>query len=115
MSTKVIERPTDITIPATSLWAKLPMIGGALGLAGTGFTIAMMFGEHKERAFFSYLFAFVTVLSIALGALAFVMIQHVTRAGWSAMVRRVAEAAMATLPLFAVLFIPLALLGFHSL
>jgi hypothetical protein len=115
MSTKVIERPTDITVPATSLWAKLPMIGGAIGLAGTGFTIAMMFGEHKERAFFSYLFAFVTVLSIALGALAFVMIQHVTRAGWSAMVRRVAEAAMATLPLFALLFIPVAFLGFHTL
>lgn len=115
MSSHAVERPTDITVPATGLWAKLPLIAGAIGVLGTGFTIAMMFGEHKDRAFFSYLFAFVTVLSIALGALAFVLIQHVTRAGWSAMVRRVAEATMATLPLFALLFIPIAVLGFHSL
>ena len=58
---------------------------------------------------------FATVLSIALGALAFVLFQHVTRAGWSAVVRRVSEATMATLPLFAVLFLPIAVLGFHSL
>ena len=111
-----IERPTDITVPPTSLWAKMPLIGGVVGVAGTGFTVlAMMFGEHKERAFFAYLFAFVVVLSIALGALAFVLIQHVTRAGWSAVVRRVAETAMATLPLFAILFLPIAVLGFHTL
>ena len=74
-----------------------------------------MFGEHKDRAFFAYLFAFMTVLSIALASLGFVLIQHVTRAGWSAVVRRIAEASAATLPLFALLFIPIALLGFHNL
>ena len=110
-----IERPTDITVPPTSLWAKMPLIAGVVGVAGTGFTVAMMFGEHKERAFFAYLFAFALVLSIALGALAFVLIQHATRAGWSTVVRRIAETAMATLPLFAVLFLPIALLGFHTL
>ncbi|MDP2340747.1 MAG: quinol:cytochrome C oxidoreductase [Deltaproteobacteria bacterium] len=110
-----IERPTDITVPPTSLWAKMPMIAGVVGVAGTGFTIAMMFGDHKDRAFFAYLFAFAFTLSIALGALAFVLIQHATRAGWSAVVRRIAETAMATLPLFAVLFIPIAVLGFHTL
>ncbi len=115
MSSHAVERPTDITVPSTGLWAKLPLIAGIIGLIGTGITVAMMFGEHKERAFFSYLFAFATVLSIALGALAFVLFQHVTRAGWSAVVRRVSEATMATLPLFAVLFIPIAVLGFHSL
>ncbi len=110
-----IERPTDITVPATSLWAKMPLFAGVAGVAGTGFTVAMMFGEHKERAFFSYLFAFALVLSIVLGALAFVLIQHATRAGWSAVVRRVAETVMATVPLFALLFLPIALLGFHDL
>jgi hypothetical protein len=115
MSSTVIDRPTDITVPAGGLWAKLPLIAGVIGALCTLGTIAMMFGEHKDRAFFAYLFAFATVLSIALGALGFVLIQHVTRAGWSAVVRRIAEAAAATLPLFAVLFIPIAFLGFHNL
>jgi hypothetical protein len=115
VSSKVIERPTDITVPATSLWAKLPMIAGGVGALGTLATVGMMFGEHKERAFFSYLFAFMAVLSIALGSLIFVLIQHVARAGWSAVVRRIAENSAATLPLFAVLFIPIAFLGFHDL
>jgi hypothetical protein len=115
VSSTHVELPADITIPATSLWAKLPLVAGIVGVAGTGATIAMMFGDHASRAHFSYLFAFLTVLSVALGALIFVLIQHATRAGWSAAVRRVAETAAATLPLFAVLFLPIALLGFHDL
>jgi len=115
MSSKVIERPTDITIPETSLWAKLPLIAGGVGGLCTLATIGMMFGGNKDRAFYAYLFAFMTVLSIALGSLGFVLIQHVTRAGWSAVVRRIAEASAATLPLFAILFLPIAILGFHTL
>jgi hypothetical protein len=111
-----VERPTDIMIPATSLWAKLPMIAGGVGAAGTLFTIAMMAtGDHKDRAAYAYLFAFMLVLSIALGSLAFVFIQHLVRAGWSTVVRRVAESSAATLPLFAVLFLPILVLGFHDL
>lgn len=116
MSHSQVERPTDITVPPTGLWAKLPMIAGGVGGLCTLFTIAMMAtGEHQDRAAFAYLFAFLTVLSIALGSLAFVLIQHVTRAGWSAVVRRVAETSAATLPLFALLFIPIVVLGFHHL
>jgi hypothetical protein len=114
VSSKVIERPTDITVPATGLWAKLPMVAGGVGALGTLATVGMMFGEHKERAFFSYLFAYMAVLSVALGSLIFVLIQHVARAGWSAVVRRIAENSAATLPLFAVLFLPV-LLGFGEL
>jgi hypothetical protein len=114
VSTKVIERPTDITVPATSLWAKLPLIAGGVGGVGTLATIAMMFGEHKQRALFSYLFAFMVVLSLALGSLIFVLIQHVARAGWSAVLRRIAENAAGTLPLFVLLFLPI-LYGFHDL
>lgn len=110
-----VERPTDITIPEGGLWAKLPLIAGGIGGLSTLATIAMMFGHDGDRAKFAYLFAFMTVLSIALGSLGFVLIQHVTRAGWSAVVRRIAEASAATLPVFAVLFIPIAAVGFHSL
>lgn len=64
---------------------------------------------HPDRAIFSYLFAYVSVLAIALGCMVFVLIQHVTRAGWSVNVRRVAEVGMVTMPLFLLLFIPIAL------
>jgi len=44
----------------------------------------------------------------------FVIIQFLTRAGWSVVVRRLAENIMASLPIFALLFVPL-LFGMHDL
>jgi hypothetical protein len=55
----------------------------------------------------SYLLNYCFVLSLALGALFFVMLQHLTRAGWSVSVRRLAELVAGTMPLLAVLFLPL--------
>jgi hypothetical protein len=54
------------------------------------------------------------VLGICLGALAFVMIQHITRAGWSVVLRRVAENIAGALPLMLLLFVPI-LLNFGEL
>lgn len=111
-----VERPTDITVPPTSLFAKLPMIAGGIGGLCTLAVVAMMAtGEHKDRAAYAYLFAFLAVLTIALGCLAFTLIQHAVRAGWSTVIRRLAETGAATLPLFAVLFLPILILGFHDL
>ncbi len=110
-----VQKPTDITIPSTSLWAKLPMIGGVMAAVGLGATLAGAMGASKDRAMFSYLWAFEVALSIALGALGWVMIDHVARTGWSTVIRRISETIAVTLPLFAILFIPIATLGFHSL
>lgn len=105
--------PEDVDLPSSSLWSKLPLFGliaGAAGLAGTFAT----WGSHREYLAHSYLFAFATWLSIALGCLFFVIIQHVVRAGWSVSVRRLFENGMAPLWVFALLFIPVAILG-HDL
>jgi hypothetical protein len=51
--------------------------------------------------------AVVYFLSIGLGALFFVTLQHLTRAGWSVAVRRLAELMAATLPLVALLLVPI--------
>ncbi len=110
-----VSKPTDISIPSTSLWAKLPMIGGVMAAVGLGATLAGAMGASRDRAMFSYLWAFEVALSIALGALGWVMIDHVSRTGWSIVIRRIAETIAVTLPLFAVLFIPIATLGYHSL
>src|SRR5690242_7378186 len=93
-------KPTDVTIPPTSLWSKLPVIGAVMAVVGLGATFAMLGGDLKDRAMFSYLWAFAFVLSIALGSLIFVLIQHASRAGWSTSLRRIPETAAATLPVF---------------
>lgn len=57
--------------------------------------------------FRSYLANFMFCLTICLGALFFVMIQHVARAGWSATVRRLAELLANMIPWWLVLFVPI--------
>ena len=57
---------------------------------------------------------FAFFLSISLGGLFFVLLEHCTRAGWSVVARRVAEAIAANVWLMAVLAIPV-VLGMHHL
>ncbi|MES2503481.1 MAG: hypothetical protein V4534_01245 [Myxococcota bacterium] len=78
------------------------------GLWGMGFS------ANPTRAMYGYLFAYVSALTIPLGCIFYVLIQHLTRAGWSVLTRRMAEFGMAVVPMFAVLFLPIALLG-HDL
>jgi len=65
----------------------------SIGVLGLGAALAMAAGSEGGWARFypSYLVAFVYFLSLALGALFFVLIQHATRSGWSVAVRRLAE------------------------
>ena len=66
------------------------------------------------RFYFSYLVGYMGVLGICLCALFFTMLQHITRAGWSVSVRRLAENIMAALPLMVLLFVPV-IVGFDDL
>lgn len=113
MSEHHVSIPEDVRLPQTALWSKLPLLGIVAGAAGLVATFATL-GTNREYVAHSYLFAFALWLSVALGCLAFVLIQHVVRAGWSASVRRLFESGMAPLWVFALLFIPVAWLG-HDL
>ncbi len=115
MSHSNVAKPTDIHLPATSLWAKVPVIGGAVAVVGLGATLAAGSGEHGGRAMFSYLWAFEVVLAIVLGGVGWVMIEHAVRSQWSSVIRRIGETIASTVPLFALLFIPVVTLGFHAL
>ncbi|MBK8980572.1 MAG: hypothetical protein IPM29_32110 [Planctomycetes bacterium] len=87
-----------------------------LGVLGLGASlIGVLAGEEvRGQALFSYLVAYMFTLGIALGSLFFVMLQHITRAGWSVVVRRIAENMMALLwPWIPILFLPLAI-GYHD-
>jgi hypothetical protein len=58
--------------------------------------------------FRAYLTAYLFWLGIALGSFAILMLYHLTGGAWGFLLRRVFEAAMRTLPLLAVLFVPIA-------
>ena len=61
---------------------------------------------------FSYLTAYAFVFALTLGALFFVVITHLFRAGWCVVIRRIAEAFSRNFPLLAVLFLPIAIYVF---
>jgi hypothetical protein len=86
----------------------------ALALSALG-TLALALGAAIDRRqlFFSYLVAYAYAVSVATGALIFLMTCHAMRAGWPVAVRRFVEAIVAVFPWLAVLFVPLCLgLGF---
>ena len=84
-----------------------------LGLIAVGAVLVAAAWFTGKHFYLSYLVGYMGALSICLGALFFVMIQHITRAGWSVVPRRVAENITAALPVMLVLFIPI-IVGFDE-
>jgi hypothetical protein len=74
----------------------------AIVLCAFGYT------QNPERFFRSYMVAFAFTAVTGLGAFFFVMVQYLTGSAWSVTVRRIMENIMITLPVGAVLFIPVA-------
>src|SRR5262245_60323730 len=105
--------PAELTIPAGHAWARLPLVGGAVGLLGLVASVALAAGDPGQF-YFSWLVSFLFFLTFALGGLFFVLAHYVTYASWSVVVRRLAEGLMGALPLFALLFLPV-LLGLRQL
>ncbi len=100
-----------------ALGAKVGRVAGAVGIAGVAASLVLAAtGEDGwQRFFFAYLLSFAYVLTLALGALFFVVLQHLTRAGWSVVVRRWAEGIAATLPFLALLAVPIVAFGLPHL
>lgn len=94
-------RRIDTAAPYASIGA------GLIGLGGLAVGVLAGWQSGWEVFFRSYLLNYCFFASLALGALFFVVLQHLTRAGWGVSVRRLAEFIAATLPLLAVLFLPL--------
>lgn len=104
----------DVTLGASHHWQRLWIMFAGLGLLGLAISFVLQSYAAKGQLAHSYLVAFIFFLSIALGGLFFVLLQFASKAGWSVVVRRIAETCMATLPLFVLLFIPV-YLGMHEL
>jgi hypothetical protein len=106
-------RPEQATIPPGHPWNRVPMIGAVCALLGVA-VCAILGAGNPKQFFFSWLVSFLFFLSLALGALFFVLIQYAAQGGWGIVVRRIGETTFATLPVMAALFLPL-LLGLHDL
>src|SRR5258706_3573027 len=63
--------------------------------------------HHREQFFRSWLLAYLFWLGIPLGSCAILMLQHLTGGAWGLALRRPLETAARTLPLMALLFLPL--------
>src|SRR3954470_2874513 len=87
----------------------------ALGIGVVGLALATLGWLLDPVAFFAaYLTAYLFWSGIALGCLGTALLQQVTGGLWGLALRRIAEAGARTLPLVAVMFLPL-LLGLTAL
>lgn len=82
----------------------------ALLIGGAALAASVVGGWFAPRHFFqAYLVNFLFLLGISLGGMALLMVHYLTSGAWGLLVRRTLEAQMKTLPLIALLFLPIAL------
>ena len=104
----VVVKPADdqaFKLPTSLAGLVLPLCAGGFIALIIGWSIGFSLGP--KFAMSAYLAAFMYCATIALGSMFFVLIQHLVRAGWSVVVRRIAELMMVMVIPLAVLFLPI--------
>lgn len=106
-SNEAVVSKDNVTLGALSpRLFRMGILAGIVGLGGAA-ALGIRAADHGERLMHTYLVSFMFCMSLALGGLFFTILQHLTRAGWSASVRRIAELLAGTLPVMAVLALPI--------
>lgn len=103
MSTVHVHNP-DLTAPIV-----VKTIGQRSLVVGMIFSVIAVAGAFAQPTVFfrGYLVSFMAWLGVALGSMAVLMLRHMTGGGWGMVIRRIMGAAMRTLPLMALLFVPI--------
>jgi len=96
----------NVSLPATR--GRIVVVVVLALTLGAGALSWSRWASDPRRWLFSYLTALVFVISISIGAVAWLMLQHLTRAVWSVVIRRLLENLTRPLPLLAVGFVPIA-------
>jgi hypothetical protein len=88
------------------LWLGSSVVTAVVGMVGA---LALATSTEGGIGYLleTYLVSYALLLSLSLGGLFFVMLQHVTRSGWSVVVRRISEGVAANVALMAILAIPI--------
>ncbi len=94
----------DLTAPPVvkKIYQRSLIVGIVFAIASIILAIS-----NPDQFYRGYLLGFLCWLGVSLGSMAIVMIRHLTGGGWGMVIRRILGAAMRTLPLLAILFIPI--------
>lgn len=92
-------------LPASLAGLSFPLCIGGLAALLIGWALGSMVSARFAMS--AYLTAVVYCVTLAVGCLFFVLIQHLCRAGWSVVVRRIAELVMVMVIPLAILFLPI--------
>jgi len=93
------------------------LVMGIVGMAALGLGLGLGMAGDKEmydQFFRSYLFGYVFWIGLPVGALGVLLLHNLVGGPWGYVTRRVLQAAVKTLPIMAILFVPI-VLGMHSL
>lgn len=96
--------------PPILAWRRWSIIVGVLGSAVALLALAL----DRTQFLRSYLFAYMVWTGMALGCLAVLLLHHVVSGKWGGVIRRFLEAGARTLPLMALLLVPV-MAGMRSL
>jgi len=106
-------RSTALNLSAPPVMGKIQnrslIIGIVLGIVSVAGALL-----RTDEFFRAYLLGYMLWLGVTLGCMAILMIRHLTGGAWGYVVRRLQGAAMRTLPLVTILFIPI-FFGFSHL
>ena len=94
---------TTTDVPALAKLQQRALIVGVIGIAAG----LLGFVTNRDQFFQSWLIGFLFCLGLTLGSLGLLMLQHLSGGQWGLVGRRVFEAASRTLPLVALIFVPI--------
>ena len=100
----VLDTPAEL-VDEIRVWHRRFLLAGAVALV-----IAVIGAFFSPDQFFrSYLWSYTFFVGVTMGCLAFAMLQYLTGGAWGIVIVRLCESAGRTLPLLALLFIPIAI------
>lgn len=101
MATTETYQPSEGSLSGLQRLGTMAAVIG-LVLTGAGFLMAGL-----DRFYEAYLVAYTFWMGLVLGSMALLMVQHLTGGAWGVVIRRPLEAAVRTLPVMALLFLPI--------